>query len=286
MIPEADLQRRMATLPAIPSSVVRLSALARDGNASVTEFEHVIKPDVALTANLLRLANSSLFGLRSRVCSVRHAVLVLGTTRLQEMAIAAAYLPLIPSCLHGYRVLAADFWTHGVAVATLAERLAAAANSEPPCLTFTAGLLHDVGKLVIGYYLQSQAQSVVDQLATDERCLLEVEQETLSTDHTRVGAQLAERWGFPAAIVASARWHHDPPSAEAECQRIAGLVHVADAVAHLLGFGADIGGLQRRLNEGALDGLGLEASAVERVASDSLMAIQELAQLFNHRGRS
>ncbi len=280
MIAPALVLSRVKELPALSATALRLAELARDDRSSAADFEQVVRPDPALTANLLRVANSAYFGLRCRAESVRHAVTVMGMKRVSEVAAAVALAPVIPKRLPGYEIEASAFWLHSVAVAVLAERLSLQLGLRCPDLTFTAGLLHDIGKLAIAAFVADDAPSIL--LRTRGGLpFVAAEQAVLGVDHGQVGGLVAEAWSLPAAAAAAALWHHAPGAAPEDApQMLIDLVHVADGLAHTLGLGADAGELARGIDAGVEDRLGFRVRDLEQTAGKSLDEISELASLF------
>ncbi len=271
-------------LPTLPAAAMRLAELARDERSSSADFERAIRPDPALTANLLRIANSAYFGLRARVDSVRNAVTLLGLRRVSEMAAAAAFAQTLPARIPGYGMDAGQFWLHSVAVAVLAERLAVETQLPRPDSTFTAGLLHDVGKLAVAAFVSSSSADLFARVRAGA-VLAEAEREVLGLDHAQVGELVASAWSLPPAVAAVARWHHTPDGLPLlEHRRLVDLVHAADALAHAMGLGADRGELARKVESGASERMGLRARALERVAGESLDAIRDMAALFAPSG--
>ncbi|MDD5308938.1 MAG: HDOD domain-containing protein [Deltaproteobacteria bacterium] len=281
MINKADIVARIRNLPTMPGAVVRLFALAKDESSNAGDFEQVIRPDPAMTANLLRLANSAYFGCRRQVTSVRQAITLLGVERVFEIASGAFFARTMPARLPGYDVPADAFWTHCIAVAALSERLAKELGFEAPSLTFTAGLLHDAGKLVIGSFLLEESERFVSSLRVEDATLVEVERRLLGTDHAEVGALVAESWDLPPAIGWAAQWHHLPGGIPEGVDRmLVDLVHAADCLAHSLGFGADVGELSRRVDPLVTERLGIKARRLERVASELIDQIGEMGKIF------
>jgi len=271
---------RVRNLPTLPGSVARLAALIGDERAGAADFEAVIRPDPALTANLLRLANSAHFGCRREIGSVGQAVAMLGVRRVFEVAVGASFARVIPPVVPGYGIEAVAFWTHCVAVGALAERLGRDLGHGVPALAFTAGLLHDLGKLAIGAFLLEEQARVRDKMRDGTAAFVDVEQAVLGTDHAEVGLVLAERWGLPAAIGVAARWHHEPGRATGGDEPLlADLVHVADCLAHALGYGADLGELRREVDPGATERLGVRAGRLEHAACEAVEGIRDMARL-------
>jgi len=271
---------RVKKLPTLSATTARLAGLIRDEDSNAADFERVIRPDLALTANLLRLVNSAYFGLRCRAESVRQAVTLLGLKRTFEVAASAAFAPAIPRRLPGYDVDAQAFWLHSAAVAVLSEGLAAELRLGVPDLLFTAGLLHDVGKLAVGIFVAEDKDKIRARLR-DGRPFVAAEKDVLGHTHAEIGAAVAQAWSLPPAVAWGARWHHRPGEAPPEVDRtLASLVHVADALAHQLGFGADAGELAREVDPAAQERLGLQVRQLEAVASACLDPIRELGAVF------
>jgi putative nucleotidyltransferase with HDIG domain len=281
VITPADVLARVRALPTLSASALRVGALSRDARSGAGDFEQAIRPDPALTANLLRIANSAYIGLRCEADSVRQAVAMLGVKRTSELAAAAALAPAIPQRVPGYEMTAADFWLHSIAVAVLAERMALELDLAARESIFTAGLLHDVGKLAAGSFVAEVSGPILSRSRSGV-ALVVAEREVLGIDHAEVGAAVAEAWRLPPAAALAARWHHAPGEAPQEAERtVVDLVHLADALAHALGLGGDVGELARTVDRGAEERSGLRLRILERVAAESLEEIRELGSLFS-----
>lgn len=278
MTPVSEILAQVDRLPAFPASAMQLSGLLRDERAGAPEVEKVVRPDPSLTANLLRMANSSYFSPRSRAETVRQAVTLLGVKRTFEIAVGAAMARMIPARLPGYDLDAKSFWLHCVAVAVLSERLAKETRAASPDLLFTAGLLHDVGKLAIATFVARSAPAILVRARAGVD-FVTAEREVLGVDHCEVGARVAEAWKLPAAVAWAARWHHHPTAAPESVDRtLVDLVHAADSLAISLGLGSDVGEMARTVDAGVWQRLGLQVRRMERVAGESLDAVNGLAQ--------
>lgn len=280
MIPAQQLVEHVKSLPTLSSAVARLSALLQDENAGPEDFERAIRFDPALTANVLRLANSPYFGVAKEISSVSEAVIHLGSRRVFELAVGAAFARVIPERIPGYDMRADGFWLHSVAVAILAEALAKEVGGAPPNMVFTAGLLHDIGKLALAAFLPHASPEVLQRLRQGGVSFKQAVRDALGTDHTEVGGLVARAWNLPGPIVAVVRYHHVPGDAPEEAdQRLLDLVHLADCLAHTMGYGSDAGELARQSRGEVGRRLGLAVQKIERVASATLDEIQEMAAL-------
>jgi putative nucleotidyltransferase with HDIG domain len=286
MMERTEVLASIRSLPTFSQTVVQLAGLLRDDEASPSEYEAVVQLDIALTANLLRMANSAYFGFSRKISSVREAITLLGARRLFELAAMAAVEAIVPARLPGYGIDAGAYWCHSVAVAVLAERFAKERKLAVPALTFTSGLLHDVGKLVISSFLASHLEELRCKLAADNRSLIECERELLGGDHAQIGAELAETWNLPEEVVRVIAYHHEPSLAKnGKGDVVVDLVHSADCLSHSLGFGADVGALQRQVDDHAIARLGLRHVDLEHVASRALPEIEGLAQFGRAKGK-
>jgi putative nucleotidyltransferase with HDIG domain len=279
VIERSEILARIQKLPAFSTTVVRLSALVNDPEADAGEFEAVVQPDVALTANLLRMANSAYFGLSRRIATAREAITLLGVRRVFDLAAMVAVDAVVPDILPGYGIDAGVFWSHSVAVAVVAERVAKERKLATPAMTFTAGLLHDIGKLVISNFLADRLEDLRSELASGASSLVDCERKLLGADHAQIGAELAAVWNLPEDVVKAVAFHHLPGVANGEHGNVlVDLVHAADCLSHAMGFGADVGEMQRQIDNPAMTRLGLRQSDLDHVASRALPEIEGLSQ--------
>jgi putative nucleotidyltransferase with HDIG domain len=279
VIERIEILAGIKKLPAFSTTVVRLSELVNDPETGASEFEAVAQPDMALTANLLRMANSAYFGLSRRIGSAREAITLLGVRRVFELGAMAAVDAVVPETLPGYSIDASVFWSHSVAVAVIAERLSKERKLATPALTFTAGLLHDVGKLVISSFLAERIEALRTELASGGLSLIDCEQKLLGADHAQIGAALGVAWNLPEEVVKVIASHHAPDSVnEGRGDMLVDLVHAADCLSHSMGFGADVGGMNRQVDDAAIARLGLRHIDLEHVASRALPEIEGLVQ--------
>ncbi len=275
----AAILNDVESLPALPTAYTKLCALMGDETSGVRDFELALKHDACLSANILRVANSPYFGQGRQVQSVRHAVGLMGTQRVLEIATSVVLTGQLLEILPGFEIPARRFWVHSVAVAILAERLAKELGLRTPELTFTAGLLHDIGKLVIGTFLAGRSDEVVAPFLGGERALPAAARVVIGADHAEVGAALAEHWRLPEGICHAIRWHHEPERIPENRLQV-DLVHVADGLAHTFGHGGDVGGVARGIASGVNKRLGLTTAQLELVGAETLEEIQTLAVSF------
>ncbi len=264
----------------LSTSAVRLMDLLRNERATIADLLLLVADDVALSTNLLHIANTAYYRGSDPVTSLHRACVRLGRQGVYKAAVGMSLRGVLPPILPGYQVSSEAFMQHSVAVAVLAEHLARETPGADPDEVFTAGLLHDVGKLVVGQFLAEKQEEMSGRMATGTESIQEIEVAVLALDHCEIGDEIAARWRLPDATRAAVRWHHAPENAPSPRERhVATLVHHADAVAHLMGYGTGIGELLHRHTAATPPAISEEQA--ELLMGRSLDAIVEFAGAIN-----
>ncbi len=281
MITRNDILARVKHLPSISNVIVKLADLLNNPHSSAADFEKIVRNDPALTANLLRIANSAFFGCPREVTSVKQAITLMGVGRVFEIAASASFMKILPETIPGYEMNAEMFWLHSMAVAVLSEKLSRELKIKTPDLIFTAGLLHDIGKLAIASYLNDEKDTIMQEIKVGGKALVQIEKNVLGMDHSEVGLIVAEEWNLPPRLGLAARYHHTPDDLpEKQDCLLADLVHVANCLAHMIGYGSDIGEMHRVIDPRVMERLKFKVQVLERVASGATSEIQAMGELF------
>jgi putative nucleotidyltransferase with HDIG domain len=277
-----EILARIQTVEALPVAAVKAVTLLQNPETDLCEIARLISHDPALAAGVLRLANSAAFGGRARIDSVEAAIARLGTRRTLNLVISSAVGPLEARPVRGYDLPAGELWRHNVAVALGTQALARLLKISAPESAFTAGLLVDIGKQVLGRFLEIDGGAIRDEAFERRVSFEQAEQNVLGIDHAEVGAALLANWGLPEGIVQVVRWHHDPRQCPAQYQSIAELVHAADQVCTQAGIGGGLDGSNYRPCETALDHLKLTTDTIERATCEIVERLAEMSDLFDH----
>lgn len=266
---------RFESIGSVPSAIAQVFGLINDPKATLADFERVVRPDVGLTTHLLRSANSAYYRASREITSVRDAIGRMGMRRVFELAASTSFSKTVPEVLAGYGTTSMSYWQHSVTVAVLSDRIGREVGFTYPDLAFTAGLLHDLGKVVVSNWVSTNPAVQVPEGGLDS---LDREREVLGATHAELGEALCLKWNLPKDIAGAARWHHDPASAPSATLRyLSTVVHVADAAARLAGFGEG-GGAQEPEAE-ALERLALTPEQVSELvegAKAEIMRTQDL----------
>ncbi|MBL9169406.1 MAG: HDOD domain-containing protein [Verrucomicrobiales bacterium] len=224
-----ELIQRANELEPLPASAVRLASLLGSGQCDLTEVADIIAYDEALTVRLLRAANSAATGGATRVTRAQEAVFRLGASRVMALTVASKVNGLLKQHVKAYNLSEGALWEHSVATAAAAETLQEFTQEPLPQETFTASLLHDIGKLVMGRFLTTEDLEWLRRAACEGGLHpLDAERQILGVHHGELGGIIAQHWQLPEGIVKGIIYHHSPEE---------GLDPICDAVyvANLLG---------------------------------------------------
>ncbi len=227
-----NLVANTGDLASLPTTVVDLLYLFREEDASAQSVVSILQRDPAMTANVLKMSNSAFYGARREVSSVQEALVMLGNRAVVTMAFASGMAPVMRRDLIGYNVSRERFWNHSILAASAssfaADRLG---HGKKKCEAFTAGLVHDVGMLVIDAHLVGTKKTLV--MAEPAFDVTGAEKRLLGFDHCEAGAMLADNWGFPQVLCQAIEFHHDPRLA-GECQDVVRAVAVGNLLALII----------------------------------------------------
>ena len=265
--------------PGMPGTAVKLLALIDDSAMRVSQIEEILRHDPGLTANVLRFANSAYFGIPSKVGSIRQAIILLGLKRLIQMVIAACVSAIMDKSVPGYDLPPGELWRHSIAASVAAEGLVKVLKVEAAEEIFTAALLHDVGKLVLGDFVKDEFKQI--ETAVSQGISFEMaEKIVLGTNHADVGARILTKWLLPPEIVNAVQFHHAPEASE-RISSMLDIVHVANFISMMIGIGIGTDGLQHEPSAEVTERLGLEPGHLEKVASQTMQWVKEFNEVLN-----
>jgi len=238
-MPPDSLLHSIKTLPPFPETAGRALQAIQDGNSSTQDVVDIIQYDPNITTNVLRLCNSAYFGFRTQVGSLKQAVTLLGLGAVMELVMISGSLSLYNEDVSGYGIRSRVLWRHSVACGLLAQILSKRVSRVDPATLFTAGLLHDIGKVVLNSFVRDRFEDIVRLVEEHGYTFVEAEREVLGMDHAAVGAEAAEKWGLPASISVPIGAHHDFERVK-QGDPYTVLVYLADRGCKLAGTGIGV----------------------------------------------
>jgi putative nucleotidyltransferase with HDIG domain len=223
----AEIGRAMEKLQPIPQVALKILRMIDANESENKDLAAEIGKDQVITARTLRLCNSVMFAGRKKIESLEHALILLGLRLLVKLVISSLVDDFFSQTGKGYSLCKGGLFHHAVGTAIIAEELAKVTGKANPGLAYTAGLLHDIGKVVLDQYIASAYPLFYRDLFEKENSFLESEQRILSIDHTQVGSELAQQWSFPGTLIETIRHHHAPEQAS-QHHELVHLVYLAD----------------------------------------------------------
>ncbi|MFZ7112997.1 MAG: HDOD domain-containing protein [Desulfatiglandales bacterium] len=272
-------------LPPFPDVARRIIELAEVPEAGVGDIVGIIQYDQGITANCLKLCNSSYFSLPVKIFTIEQAVALLGLQNIVKLVLAncRALSPYLEA-KKGYGMHPGDLWRHSVGAATLSQMLIKKVGLKDDAVLFTAALLHDVGKLVLDQYIAENPGELNSLIRQEGLTFAQAEKEVFGIDHAELGGLIAEAWRFPGSLVNSIRNHHLSMSGKTipnmeSWVRMSNLAHYA-FLAH--DFCRHHEGMSCQVNQGILHQFGLKEEHIDAVLyafPDEMKFAEEILQI-------
>jgi HD-like signal output (HDOD) protein len=228
--PEVLVKRlfaRISEVSSLPAVAMRIIEVANNESTGAVDLLEAVRFDAALSTRIMRTVNSSYYALQNKVADLKLAITLLGFKEIRNLAMTAYVAQLFKRGRGHGRYTREGLWDHMIATGTVARVISDFSGQASPREAYLAGLLHDLGLILIDQYLNQPFCQVIDALEEDES-VCDVEREILGFDHTELGAYVAERWSLPEHIAATVRYHHEPLAYEGEYRELVCVVALAD----------------------------------------------------------
>ena len=271
-----QLVANINTLATLPEVAMRIARMVDDPKSSAADIGREISNDAALTGRLLRIANSPAFGQHGKIATISRAITVLGVRQVRDLTVGLTAIRTFDG-IGNELVTMESFWRHSVLCAVAAAQIAARRKGGRGESPFIAGLLHDIGQLVLFSRAPQAAREAllmsVD--AADDLPLYACEREVLGFDHGAVGVALARNWGLPQSLQECIQFHHEPALAQAHIAEVA-TIHIANSVAVLAEIGSDDPADAPPLAPEALRAAQCDAQTLPALVAETLAAAAEI----------
>lgn len=215
-------------LDPLPTSVARVLKASEDINTTGGLMSELIGLDQALAANVLQMANAAALGYGPQCSTLSEAVMRLGFKRIKTIVLGVGASGPLGSRLQGYQLGEWQLWNHSVATATAAQWLSGQFKYPNPEEAYVAGLLHDIGKLVLDRFILPERKRVLNGVNVREKMLCEIEEELVGMGHPYAGGLMAKKWNFPPILVETIQNHHTPLQA-AKNKKLSAIINLANS---------------------------------------------------------
>ncbi len=279
MITVEKILEKIDYLPPFPLTVTRALQMLRNPGVTPEEIAEVIKIDQAIALNVLRLCNSSYFGLRRMITNLREAVVYIGLKKLKKIMILSGAQKYFDSGNSGYETQNGELWTHVLAVSILAGKMGDKINVHDKDELFISALLHDIGKAVLNEFVLESYDEIMKMVEQNEMTFLEAEKNVFGLDHAEIGARILDKWKFSGEIISAVKKHHSP--FEKDDSELDNIVRISDTLAMLMGYETGIDGLAYHGFSEICRLYGMNHETLESIMADSL---EEIIKIENEYG--
>jgi putative nucleotidyltransferase with HDIG domain len=258
-----QLEAAIAKIKPIPQIALKLMRMVQDDSYSMGDMGAEIKKDQVISAKVIRLCNSAYFRQNTNVDSIERALVVLGEKRLLQLIVSASMEGFFSS-IGGYSLCKGGLFKHAVGTALISEKLASLNRKISGDIAYTAGLLHDIGKIALDQFMDSAYPLFYRRTQERDEALVNVENELFGMDHTTAGGTLAELWGLPERLVDVIKYHHHPEKSEHDPD-LSYLVYLADLLMSRFIVGQELERLSTDSFHNCLQRVGIEPDQLSKI---------------------
>ena len=273
-----ELNKKKIILPEIPAVVFELNEVIANPLSSAEHIAEVINRSPSLTALLLKIVNSSFYGFPSKIDKVSHAVMLIGTREISELALGISILSIfkdIPKQIIDMH----SFQRHSLACGIFSRVLAAHLNSNQTEQLFVSGLLHDLGRLIFYIHFPKESHNIITRSRNRTKLLYREERDYLGCDHSVVGKQLMQQWKLPLILENCVGYHHNPSAAQQAVP--ATIVHLADILVNILGIGSSGEKFVPPLDNSAWEKLKFPTSSLQKIIGQATHQLKALEPILH-----
>ena len=251
----------LVKLPTLPSVMRRVSMLTENTDSSANEVADVIAADQVLSVKILRFVNSPVYGFPGRISSIKHAVVLLGFNVVKGLVLGTTIFETLGHC-------GRELWNHSLGCAIISRHIGREIGLPDVEEIMTAGLLHDIGKVILIYMDASQWEEAAEKAQKEDLHIAKAERAFFGADHARVANWVATKWRFPKRLVEPLTYHHQPWLAK-EYPMVTGAVHLANILARGMGYGYTGDRVMPRLHRESFEALALSSEQISHILAEA-----------------
>ncbi len=263
------------TIPALPDIVNKVLEEIENPNSNAKDMEKIISNDPVLTAKVLKMSNSAYYGYSREIVTLSEAVIILGIDTLKSLVIAASAFKSLNKDFDGYGLSKGDLWRHSLATALGARLIAKQKNLPNGEKFFVAGLLHDIGKILLTKYIGEFFDAIKELVKMRDLSFDVAEKDVLGFNHSDVGAEVANYWKLPSLFSDVTKFHHTPDLCNTENKQFVEIVHIADVLSYKLKIGIGFDGAYYKSNNSVFQKYGIDKKAVDAISSKISNSIKD-----------
>ena len=260
--------KSIKSLPTLPAVAQKISRMVENDDTSAIQLGQIISTDQAVSGRVLRLVNSSFYGFPGRISSISNAIVLLGFDVVKSLIISVSVFEMMEKGMIG-------LWEHSLGCAIASRIIAKKVKDCDPEEISVAGLLHDIGKVVVSIKLTESYEDIKKLLSEKKIIFYEAEKQVLELTHEDIGGWLTESWNLPVSLREPIAYHHQPLKAKNSKQQTS-IVHLADFLVRAMGFGSGGDPWVPQLNRKAWELLGLSLQDLEEIIGELAEELESL----------
>lgn len=224
-----EIAESINRIPVLPKTLTNVINLLNEPSPEIKKIEKEIMKDQGLTAKLLKMSNSAFYGGRRSIDTVKDATVLLGFNSVETLVLSSYAKEFMNEALTGYSYKKEDLWNYSFSSAIIAKKIAKKVKFENPDVAYTAGLLKDIGKVVLDKYIVKHREDIVNIINEKKFDYLEAEEEVLGFNHCQIGAKIAGKWNLSRDLIEAIEFQHKPLKASSNIELVS-IIHLADLI--------------------------------------------------------
>lgn len=284
-VTDQQILESVNNLPVLSEVVNRSIVMLGDTECSIRDLTDLISKDQSITAKIIKMANSAFYGYPRQIRTLSEAIVILGFRQIRTLLITASASTHLNGTVEGYMIAKGDLWKHSYAVAYVAGLISKLSQKSKPDEAFTAGILHDIGKLILGNFLKGSYSEVVKLANENKINFATAEEKLLGIHHAEVGGRILEKWNFPEFMVHTVRKHHNPLESD-ENKALIGIVSLANTWVREFGIGISDNNDTDNLEESIIKELDIDESMKKHVEEYLSSEMKQMGDLFPNDDKS
>jgi putative nucleotidyltransferase with HDIG domain len=270
-----EIKNTIQKIRPIPQIALKILRMIQTDDYNMKDIAYEARQDQVIAAKVINLSNSPLFGLKVMVDSVDRGLVILGEKKILQVILSATVETMFPEATHGYSLCKGGMFQHALGTAIIAEKLSAFTGHSKPEIAYTAGLLHDIGKIPLDQYVASAAPYFYRSIQTTNKELITIEKDQFGISHPETGAILGNRWNLPKNLLNVIKYHHHPEKTPADYELVT-LVYFADLLISRFQVAHEVEKLETGQWADRLKGIGLKpeqlSEMIERIPQSIFQA--------------
>jgi len=272
-------------LPTLPSVITSVLELIRNPKTSASDIGNAISSDIALSSKILKIVNSAFYGFPKKIGTVSQAVVILGFNTIKSAILGVSIIEAFEEMYKGEEMYfdRKEFWKHAIGTASTSRVIARTIGYPESEEAFVAGILHDVGKLILDQFLNKQFREVVRRAHAEKVSMEKIEKEIIGFSHYTIGSYIIDRWNFPEHLSKTVLFINNPMlSGDDEITvRLVSIVHIGNIISRALNIGHSGDAIMPRLNRKSWDLLGLKTNQLEEIMENTLKEFKNASDFLN-----